>query len=190
MRHPFEGVIVPDEASSACVNRTHGETLGANQAADRRGFLRRLGALAAAAGGGLALSRAGLAMGQEGTLTDEPREQRRGESPADNVGPRHSDADYTTQALGEEGGRYGDPARVTTYALGEEAGQGHDRRGRYRYTTYALGEEGSYRDGYDWRRWYPPPRYDDWQPWPWGGRWRPDDRYTTQALGEEGGRRY
>lgn len=68
---------------------------------------------------------------------------------------------YTTQANGEEGGRY------TTYATGEEGSGG-------RVTTYAFGEEGQY--------YYMParPPRTPWVPRP------ADGTVTTFALGEEG----
>ncbi len=68
---------------------------------------------------------------------------------------------YTTQAVGEEGGRY------TTYATGEEGSGG-------RVTTYAFGEEGAY--------YYMParPPRSSWAPRPGSGT------VTTFALGEEG----
>ncbi len=68
---------------------------------------------------------------------------------------------YTTQANGEEGGRY------TTYATGEEGSGG-------RATTYAFGEEGA--------NYYMParPPRSSWAPRPGG------DTVTTFALGEEG----
>ena len=49
------------------------------------------------------------------------------------IDPNEAQAQFTTQAVGEEGGQGG---RVITQAVGEEGGRGG------RVTTYAVGEEG------------------------------------------------
>lgn len=147
MHHPFDGVIL----TSGETPRDHAQQPEINASpagrSSRRSFL---GALAAGVGG-----MAGLL-----AATRDASAQR-----------------FTTQALGEEGGRPryrpyppafgGDPPGrrrrdVTTFALGEEGGPNPPAYGGGRVTTQALGEEGGR-----------PPRR----------------RVTTYALGEEGGPR-
>lgn len=198
MIHPFEAVLEPSPETS-----TTSAELPAKSG--RRGFLGRMASGLAAIG--LVVSSAGA------QAQNRSRNRNRG---GDDFSTSHRrDGRYTTQALGEEGGRgdYGrGGGRYTTQALGEEGGGGH---GGGRYTTYALGEEGGgygWRDGgygygrgyYDWygRNGYywrsPGSRYnyydDYWRGrrdyWD-GGDWRYRDRdgrgrYTTYALGEEG----
>lgn len=112
----------------------------------RRSFLRGLLALAA---GGVAVLTGRKASSQIYTTRA--------------LGEEGSGGPITTQALGEEGGRY------TTYALGEEGGP---------YTTFALGEEGGPGGSpggwrgpggwYDWRT--PRQRHRERERSPW--RWR------------------
>lgn len=167
MRHPFEGIIVPEPADEE----------GTEHRPSRRSFFARCAAGAAGVAVAL-LGRSASAQPFCGTGPGYGPGPVYGPGPGYGIGygpgrattlafgeegggiihrpPRYRRPPVTTYALGEEGNR---PPVITTRALGEEGG----------VTTYALGEEGS----------RPPfPRPPASRP--------PAGIVTTYALGEEG----
>ncbi len=171
MQHPFDGVIVPADASPTAKM--------IDEAAPRRGFFRTAAAYAV---GLLTLGVAGSAFARDGWR------YRSGSRGYPNTPSRPGQSWYyssprraTTYAVGEEGGG----GRVTTYAIGEEGGGGGGRVTTYAVgeegggggvTTYALGEEGGTGSGR-------PGQATTFALGEEGG-----GPVTTQALGEEGGR--
>ena len=167
MRHPFDGLELPEETPAARHQIDGG--MCANAAPpSRRSFFRTV---LAGGAGLLAAVFGGRAMAQGTRYYDSPS--------------------GSGWSYGPSGGWHGERGRVTTYALGEEMGgppgggwRDYPRhRDPYRYTTYALGEESGSRHR---------PRYHHHPPY--GSGWattmalgEEGGRYTTQALREEGG---
>lgn len=162
MRHPFDGIIMPEQSEDPR-RIDMGEGMSVGRTTGRRRFLARVfGLMAGGAALGLSRQASAQVVGQ-GAMTTQAVGEEGGGWSGGNWG---GGGGYTTYALGEEGG-----GTVTTYALGEEGSQPdgwHPPQGGY-YTTQALYEEGG---------WTPPRR-----------RYR-RGRVTTYALGEEGGQWY
>jgi hypothetical protein len=145
-RHPFFGIVDPQATNTTVRNPSHEGEPGCQR---RRTFL---GQFAGMFAGGLGLFALRPAAGQQVVTPNTPTVPGTpsvvvtpGGSqvvpPGSQAGPSNvirvpREGNYTTQAMGEEGGIV---TTVTTYALGEEGGTS---RPPGTVTTQAVGEEG------------------------------------------------
>lgn len=158
MRHPFDGLIVPENQPDISASVPDVSSNSVELSATRRSALGLIGALVGAAAGLFGTREAAAQSGRVTTqaLGEEGGYPRPGPRPPGHGGyPPPGHGGYppghrrraTTLMTGEEGGRGNQGDRVTTYALGEEGGRWRRTGWDDEITTEAVGEEGG-RPGY------------------------------------------